>query len=115
GKVGIGGTDFNSNLTVTGNSYFTGNIGIGTTDTTSYSLNGSGNTTLGGNALVTGFINQTNSLQSNIFKGKVGIGGTDFNSNLTVTGNSYFTGNIGIGTTDTTSYSLNGSGNTTLG
>ncbi len=36
GRIGIGGTDFNSNLTVTGNSYFNGNIGIGTTNTSTY-------------------------------------------------------------------------------
>ena len=46
GKLGIGGTDFNSNLAVTGTSYLTGNVGIGTTDTTVYRLNVSGNTNL---------------------------------------------------------------------
>ncbi|NDA91076.1 MAG: hypothetical protein EBY20_09320, partial [Alphaproteobacteria bacterium] len=107
GKVGIGGTDFTSNLAVTGKSYFNNNVGIGTTDTTTYKLNVGGDTTLGGNVLITGLINQNNSSQSNIFLGKVGIGGTDFTSNLAVTGKSYLNGNVGIGTTDTTTYKLN--------
>jgi hypothetical protein len=115
GKVGIGGTDFTSNLAVTGTSYFTSNIGIGTTDTTTYRLNVSGNTTLGGNTLITGIINQTGAASAcNLFSGKVGIGGTDFTSNLAVTGTSYCSGNVGIGTTDTTTYRLNVSGNTNL-
>ena len=52
GRMGIGGTDFNSNLAVTGNSYFNGNIGIGTTDTSTYKIN------------VGGTINATNIFQA---------------------------------------------------
>ena len=57
-------------------------------------------------------INQNNSAQSNIFLGPIGIGGTNFTSNLYVAGNcnAAILGNVGIGTTDTTTYKLNVSG-----
>jgi hypothetical protein len=84
-------------LAVTGNSYFKDNIGIGTTDTSSNKLNVLGNTTLGGDVLITGLINQNNSSQSNIFLGKVGIGiNNNFNYNLNVDG-SINTTSINIG------------------
>ena len=111
GNVGIGTTNtLNSNLTVAGKSYFTDNIGIGTTDTTTYKLNvANGDTNLNSNLLVGGFINQNNSSQSNIFLGRVGIGGSDFTSNLYISSsrNTAILGNVGIGTNDTSTYILN--------
>jgi hypothetical protein len=115
GKIGIGGTDFNSNLAVTGNSYFSGNIGIGTTNNSTYKLNiVGGDVKIASNINIDGSILQTTSSKSNIFIGNVGIGGTDFNSNLAVFGNSYFNGNIGIGTNDTSTYKLNVSGDVNI-
>ena len=51
-----------------------GNVGIGTTDTSIYKLNVAGNTNFGGDVSISGSLNQTNSTQSNVFMGKVGIG-----------------------------------------
>ena len=133
GKIGIGGTNFNSNLAVTGNSYLNGNVGIGTNDSQIYRLNvANGDVKIASNMNIDGSIFQNTLSKSNIFLGNVGIGGTDYNSNLAVTGNSYFKGNIvvtgtitglvnqvdasqatvfigniGIGTADTDKYKLN--------
>jgi hypothetical protein len=68
--------------------------------------------TIGPNiTITTGSILQNNSTTSNVFLGNVGIGGTNFNSNLTVIGNSYFSGQIGIGTTTYSTYKLYVGGN----
>jgi hypothetical protein len=63
GRLGIGGTDFNSNLAVTGNSYFNGNIGIGTTNTSIFKLYIAGDNYILGNIGVSGTI--TGSLSGN--------------------------------------------------
>ncbi len=68
--------------------------------------------------LITGFVNQNNSAQSNIFLGKVGIGTTlpgsyalNVNGDMLLS-NAILYGKIGIGTLDISSYTLNVSGNT---
>ncbi len=119
-------------MAVTGNSYFNGNIGIGTTNSGTYRLNVvGGDVRIASNIFIEGSLLQISASRSNVlmgnvgigtsanlncnltvvgnsyFNGRMGIGGTDFNSNLAVTGNSYFNGNIGIGTTDTSTYKIN--------
>jgi hypothetical protein len=159
GQVGIGGTCYNSNLAVIGNSYFSGNIGIGTTNFLTNRLYVDGNTYINGTLGVSGTINGTASRAtladglygtpsitvnmltvqgkalmqeqftsagsifqgfvgtqaSNVFLGQVGIGGTCYNSNLAVIGNSYFSGNIGIGTTNFLTNRLYVDGNVGIG
>jgi hypothetical protein len=54
-----------------------GNVGIGTTNPNNFRLNVAGNTNLSGDLSITGSLNQTNSTQSNVFMGKIGIGTTN--------------------------------------
>ena len=60
-----------------------GNVGIGTTNPGSYGLSViGGDTNIGCNLFIGGYLNQNNSSQSNIFMGNVGIGTTTTISSL---------------------------------
>jgi hypothetical protein len=62
-------------------------LSIGTNDTSTFPLNVAGNTNLTNNVFIGGSLNQTNSNQSNILMGNVGIGTTTPSSyNLNVSG-----------------------------
>jgi hypothetical protein len=80
GKVGIGTTEPDNKLTVSGDADITGNLGIGTTEPDN-------KLTVSGDADITG---------------NLGIGTTSPDNKLTVSGDADITGNLGIGTTSPT-------------
>jgi hypothetical protein len=114
GKVGVGATSgntLNSNFNVLGTSYFSGNMGINTTNSEGKQLfvNGMtkiiGQTDIQGNVSIAGSLSQTMTTCNIYIAGNVGIGtntGT-LNSNLTVNGNASITGNL-----DALSFTENG-------
>jgi hypothetical protein len=127
GKVGLGTTSPNNELSVTGNADFSGNVGIGTTSPSQRLDVDYGNILVQGEnsfgALdneATIYLGDTNHYIKSVYgsgvrigtlgagdaitilqsSGKVGIGTTSPNNELSVTGNADFSGNVGIGTTD---------------
>jgi hypothetical protein len=93
GNLGIGTAPNNSyKLYVNGTGFLNGNVGIGTAPENAYKLKVSGNSLLAGNSHLSG---------------NVGIGGIPNNSyKLYVNGTGYINGNVGIGTTPNASDKL---------
>ena len=109
GKVGVGATSgntLNSNFNVLGTSYFSGNMGINTTNSEGKQLFVNGITKINGQTDIQGNLFQTS---GNVViatdSGYIGIGGTfDTSYKLKITGNTNISGDV-----------IQNSGNTSLG
>ena len=117
GNISIGSTNnTNKNLLVGGIIRVTSNIHVDsniiTTNIRSESISNIGIFSNIGSSVFYNSISQSGGNVSLL--GKVGIGGTDFTSNLFVSGKTVITNNVGIGTTNTNDFRLNVLGNTKL-
>jgi len=109
-NVGIGTSSPSYQLHVSGDSYLTGNMGIGTTPHTSYRVNVDGNSRLYGNVGINANPSSTYTLNvagtsyisySSYVMGNLGVGTISPGQKLHVQGNSYMSGVAKIGSSDT--------------